>query len=149
MTKIEFVYKGINTLIQCNPNEQMKNVIEKFITKAEIKNPNSVYYLYKGEKINIDLKIENIITENDKIANEIKILVNLIEEPINTNSYQKSKYIICPKCQQHINLKINKYKISLFDCKNKHTKNNILLSEFENTQNIDISKIICDYMSIM
>ena len=36
------------------------------------------------------------------------------------------------------------YKISLFDCKNKHIKDNILLSQFENTQYIDESKIICE-----
>ena len=144
MTKIEFVYQGVNTLIQCNPNEQMKNVIEKFITKAEIKNPNSIYFLYKGDKFNNDLKVESMIKEDDKKANKIKILVNLIDEPANTNSYQQSKYIICPKCQQNINLKINKYKISLFDCINKHTTKFILLSEFENTQKIDLSKIICD-----
>ena len=39
---------------------------------------------------------------------------------------------------------MNEYKINLYDCKNRHRMNNILLNEFENTQYIDISKIICD-----
>ena len=33
-------------------------------------------------------------------------------------------------------------KKNLFDCKNNHNINNILLNEYEN--NIDISKIICN-----
>ena len=34
-----------------------------------------------------------MIKGDDKKINQIKILVNLIDEPINTKSYQKSKYI--------------------------------------------------------
>ena len=51
MITIEFVYKGISTWIQCNPNEQMKSVIGKFITKAKIQNPNSVYFYMKEIKL--------------------------------------------------------------------------------------------------
>ena len=39
---------------------------------------------------------------------------------------------------------IKDYKINLYDCKNGHRKENILLNEFEETQNIDLSNIICD-----
>ena len=39
---------------------------------------------------------------------------------------------------------MNDYKIYLYDCKNGHRKNNILLEEFENTQNINISEIVCN-----
>ena len=54
----------------------------------------------------------------------------------------KSKEIICPKCNENILIKIDNYKINLFNCKNNHNIDNILLNEYEN--NIDISKIICD-----
>ena len=36
------------------------------------------------------------------------------------------------------------YKIKLFDCKSKHNLENILLNEFEGTQNIDLAQIKCD-----
>ena len=36
------------------------------------------------------------------------------------------------------------YKIKLYDCKNGHNMENILLEEYENTQKIDTSKIICN-----
>ena len=53
-------------------------------------------------------------------------------------------YSICPECNENIKIKINDYKIYLYDCKNEHKIGSILLDEFDNTQYIDISKIICD-----
>ena len=34
--------------------------------------------------------------------------------------------------------------MNLYNCKNNHNINNILINEFENMEKIDISKIICD-----
>ena len=55
-----------------------------------------------------------------------------------------SKEVICPQCGKYILMDINNYKISLYGCENGHTKNDILLNEFENTQLINFSKITCD-----
>ena len=41
-------------------------------------------------------------------------------------------------------MKIKDYKISLFECKNGHKIDNLSFDEFEKTQNIDLSKIICN-----
>ena len=38
---------------------------------------------------------------------------------------------------------MNDYVINLYECKNKHDIDNIFLNEFDSTQNINISKIIC------
>ena len=57
-----------------------------------------------------------------------------------------SKDILCPKCGESIIIKINNYKISLFNCKNGHKVNNILLDEYKNLKknfNVEI-KYICD-----
>ena len=72
-----------------------------------------------------------------------KIYLNSITKKFNT-SIIKSKYIICPKCKENINFKIINYKICLYECKNKHRINNIIFNEFEKTQLLDISQIICD-----
>ena len=56
----------------------------------------------------------------------------------------QSKEIICPKCWENCKISIDDYKIKLFDCKNRHEINNILLSEFKNTQIIDETNIKCD-----
>jgi len=137
--QVKFLYKGGIILIQCNKNEKLKEIINKFELKI---GNNSVYYMYKGKIINKELKLEEIINEYDDI-NNINILVISIDEK-NSNYLIKSKYIICPECKENIKFKINDYKIKLYGCKNGHNIDNILLEEYENTQKIDISKIICN-----
>ena len=61
----------------------------------------------------------------------------------------KSKYIICPKCGENCRIKIENYKIKLFDCKNGHSINNILLDDYEDIMNVDLSKIICDKCKVI
>ena len=76
----------------------------------------------------------------------MNILVNEDDNPIKIENIIKSKEIIYPKCNENILIKIDNYKINLFNCKNNHNIDNILLNEYEN--NIDISKIICDNCKI-
>ena len=74
-----------------------------------------------------------------------------IEKNINLKKHyeKKSPDIICPECKENILIKIEDYKIKLYDCKNKHTyDSNILFKNFENTQYIDISKVLCNNCKI-
>ena len=50
----------------------------------------------------------------------------------------------CPKCFENCKIKIEDYNIQLYDCKNGHEINNILLREINNLQKIDESNIICN-----
>ena len=63
---------------------------------------------------------------------------------IDSRNSMKKRYIICPQCGEHSLISIKNYKISLYDCKNKHKNDNILLNEFAKTQNRDFSYIKCD-----
>ena len=45
MAEAIFNYEGINTTIQCDLNEKMKDIIDKFIIKIQNKE-NNLYYLY-------------------------------------------------------------------------------------------------------
>ena len=139
MLEIKFNYNGKIIPIQCNKNEKMKDIFDKI--EKEIKN-NSVYYLYQGNKINGELKLEEIINEDD--INNINIIIYNIDE---TNK-KKSKYVKCPKCLENIRIKFNDYKIKLYDCKNGHNIENISLEDYENMQKIDISKIICNICKV-
>jgi len=141
MAEVEFIYKGISINIVCNKNEKMKDICGRFINEAKA-NKNLIYYLYNGSKINEELTLENII--NNRNINKIKILANLINEEIRNSILIKSKDIICPECKENIRIKIEDYKIKLYECKNNHTINNIFLEKYEDTQYIDISKIICE-----
>ena len=142
MYKVEFIYQGKSIVIQCYLNERMEDIIVKFETKAEIEK-NIVYYLYNGEKMNKEIIIDKIINQNDRENKVMKIIVNEIEK-IEKDKYIISKNIICPECNENCRIKIEDYLIDLYDCKNKHNLYNISLDKFEETQKINISKIICE-----
>ena len=103
MIQVKFLYKGSIIPIQCNKNDNLKEIFNKLEIKIE---NNSVYYIYKGNQINKELKLEEIIGEDD--INNINILVNSIDE-INKNNLIKSKHIICPECKENMRIKINDY----------------------------------------
>ena len=140
MPSIEFNYNGNKIIIKCNKEDKIKDIINRYILKASI-DKNSVIFLYSGNKIDEELKLLEMIGNKE----EIKILVLDSKEDINENkSIIQLKYIICPLCKENIKYKLYDYKIYLYECKNGHKINNILLNEFEKTQYIDISKILCE-----
>ncbi len=65
-------------------------------------------------------------------------------EKVNNYNNIISKDIICRECKEKTLIKISNYKISMSNCKNGHNISDIKINEFENTQIIDISKIVCD-----
>jgi len=140
MITVEFIYNGNNSKIQCNENDKIKDVINKYTIKTSI-DKHSVTFLCSGNIIDEELKVLEVIGKDQK---EIKILVENSNDISKYKSIIKSKYIICPNCQENIKYKLNNYKIYLYECKNGHRKNNILFNEFEKTQLIDLSKIKCE-----
>ena len=46
-------------------------------------------------------------------------------------------------CKENIKLELIDYKVYLSECKNKHSFN-LLINEFEENQNIDLTKIKCN-----
>ena len=151
MTNVEFIYKGVKTIIQSKMNEKMKIISNNFINKAKI-NKDKIYFLCNGKKyteFNHNLKLEDIMNIEDKKINELHILV-YDHESNNTyvNDIIKSKEIICPNCKENTRMNIIDYRINLFECKNGHKIDNILLKEFENTQIINRKNIICDICKI-
>ena len=148
MSIVSFSYKGVVTMIQCNENEKMKDICIRFGIKVE-KDIKSLYFMYNGKTVDIELKYKDIINEMDKERNEMNILVEeLNKEEIKEENRILSKEIICPECKENVLINIDDYKMNLKECKNGHILNNILISEFESKQMIDISKIICDECKI-
>ena len=147
MAKVIFNYKGIETIIQCNINDKIKDIFKRYEAKIG-KDISKLLFLYNGNKINDNSILNEIINEEDKRRNIMNILVNENNETIINENIIISKEIICPKCYENILIKINEYKINLFNCKNNHNIDNILLNEYDNIEKIDISKIICDTCKI-
>ena len=136
MLKVIFNYKGIETVMQCQINETIEEVIKRYKLKIEI---NNEYYLYNGKILDKNNKIEEIINNEDKINNKMKIIVNDINED-NNNNMIEIKEIICPECNENVIININEYKIGM-KCNNNHY-HKILIKEYKNK--IDISKIKCN-----
>ena len=139
MVEVIFSYKGIDNVIQCNIHDLMKDIINKFIQKIS---KNDLYFIYNGENINKELSFIQHANEFDKKRNKMKILVYDNENNIIKENIEISKEFICPDCNDNILLKIKDYRVS-YECKNNHKKNSLLLSEYEDTQKADLTKILC------
>ena len=142
MVEVEFNFNDIKTIIQCNINEKMNDIYNKYIIKIG-KNINDIYFVYDGNKIqeNINNLTFNELANNiDKDRKKMNILVYDKNTNIEKNNKIKLKEIICNKCGENIKILIDNYKIKLYGCKNKHEINNISFEEFEKNQIIDDQK---------
>ena len=140
-----FNYEGINTSIQCNINNKMKDIINKFLVKIDKKEKNMhLYYLYNGNQINNELTFNEQANNYDKNRKKMNIIVTDNAQGKSDAKKVISKDIICPDCKENILIDIENFKINLHDCKNNHTINKILINRFEETQTINLSKIICE-----
>ena len=148
MINIEFDYNKEKILLQAKSNDIFRDVINKYLQKTLL-NPNDTYFIANGKKINQSGTVESHMSDIDKESNEIKILVQLIEdEEGKKNIIDKSKEIICPSCHEPCLISIENYKIKLFGCINNHIFNNIKIKDFPDTQKINISNIICNKCKI-
>ena len=153
MSQIEFVYEGTKTIIQCNSDEKFEDILKRFSLKTNI-NLDSVYFLYSGNSIeNKELTFHEMANNIDKERKQmnIQILDKANKEGGNNNqnnSIVKSKDIICPECGEICFISINDYKIRLYNCINEHDIDKIDLDEYNNTQQIDTAKIICNECEI-
>ena len=144
MSEVEFIFNGVKTTIQCKPNEKMKLICQKFKDKAKI-DTNDIFYFYDGKVgINEELTFEQTLNAEDKKRNKMNILVYESEMEVKEKDIIKSKNIICPECKENIKMDIIDYKINIYECKNGHKMENILLNEFEETQRIDRANIVCN-----
>ena len=146
MAEIIFIYEGINTIIQCENNDKMKDIIDKFLIKIENKE-NNLYYLYNGTKINYELTFNEQANDIDKNRKKMNIIVNKNEEDNNIIKEMISKEIVCPWCKQNILTDFVNFKINFHDCISNHNIN-IALNEFEKTQKINLNNIICNICKI-
>ena len=144
MAEVTFIYNGTTIVIHCNLDEKIKDICKRFKDKTNLGDKN-INYTYNGNLVlNEELKFEEIANLEDKNRKKMSFIVfdNLLE--IKDKEIIKSKEIICPECKENIRMNINEYKINLFKCKNGHNIENILLDEFEETQNINLTDIICN-----
>ena len=141
MLNISFNYNGLITKVQCNLNDKFQNVIQLLKQKIEI-DIQKVLFLYNGNKVDKTLTLNELANQNDKESKEMSVLI--VGNTVIKEKEIKQREITCPKCYETILFNFKDYKINLFDCINNHKINNILLNEFENMLNMNLSNIICN-----
>ena len=141
MPTITFLYGKKEVNIQCDKNENMEIVTEKFCQELNILKRN-IKFLYNGTALNMDC------TEDDIILNKENKKLIIVEDNFTKNEnkdiFVNSKIIICPECYESASISMEDYLISISNCKNGHKINNIPLDEFENSQKINMKKIFCN-----
>lgn len=143
MAQVEFNYNNAITIIQCNMQDKMFNIIQKFLLKCQ-KKLDDIFFLYDGQTLGKEKTFKEQANEMDKIRKKMNVIVKDKHVEQKALILEKSKYVICPECNECTRIIMRDNKISLYECKNGHRKDNILFNEFEKTQYINLSKIVCD-----
>ena len=142
--KVNFQYRGNKIIIQCRGYEKMKDIAGRFKTKIGLKS-NDLIFLCHGTNLNLENTFNEEIKDEDKKNNQINVVVENNDDSLDDNKETiKAQNIICPICKENCRMCIINYKIILFECKNGHKTNNILLEEFDNKQQISEYLITCD-----
>ena len=146
MAEAIFNYNGINTIIQCEMNEKLKDIIDRFLIKKENKE-NNLYYIYNGTKINYELTFNEQANDIDKNRKQMNIIVTKSLDDKDNIKEILSKDVICPECKENTIIDFVNFHAYFHDCKSNH---NIIktLNEFEQTQKINMNKIICNKCNI-
>ena len=143
--KLIFILEGRGLEISGKPDDMVKELLLKYSAKIS-KDLKELIFLCRGNDLNPNQKLKDIIQPNEENASEIKILVYEKNVKKEENKLIKSKYIICPTCKKNCVIKMHNYKISLEECDENHSSTNILLEkidDYNNTQLINQSNIIC------
>ena len=139
-SEIIFIYKGYEVPIQCNPGEKMKNIMERLYTKINV-TKNDIYALHNGQLLNEEINEDQIPkNQNNK---KIILVYKYTDTTINNKVTKTSNEVICPICKEICLIEIKDYKITLYNCKKGHNSN-IFIKEFNESQNINLSDIICN-----
>ena len=141
-----FIFNKEKIIIECSIENYFNDICNIFIKKKNVKN-NEIIFLFKGKKVNQNIKINKYINKEDLKYNKIRIFCIQIKQKSKENLlYNKnnSKEIICPECGEICKIKFDDYKIIFYECKNNHTLKNIEFENFIESQNIGKSKIKCN-----
>ena len=114
-----FTLDGIDLPIQCNENDIMKDICQKYSNKIK-RSINSLVFLYGGSQLKFNLKFKEAI--NDKESNDMKVLVY---------SNENEQGYICSRCGENIKL-------------NKEIIDNIILSINNLKETIDSAKLMLE-----
>ena len=65
MVKVELIFNGTKTDIQCNENERLETILNRFCIKAE-KNKGELRFLYGGNIVEENKTFNEVANSDDK-----------------------------------------------------------------------------------
>ena len=65
MASVKFIFNGLETVIQCLNQDKMIDICNKFASKIQI-DINSIYFIYGGNQINLELTFDKQINSKNK-----------------------------------------------------------------------------------
>ena len=144
MTTVEFILNSVPTIIQCNPDDTMMSICQKFASKIQ-KNVSDIFFLYNGGPIDLQSTFNEQASKLDIENQRMKILAQALTDASSPTEkiLTESKDIVCPECGELCFFHLRDHKVSLVGCKQGHKEENIALSDIEETQMIDESTIVC------
>ena len=141
MTSLIFVYQCTEINIPCEENEELDSIIQRFCSHVQSNKENFIF-------ICDDQIINEKITFNQIPPNQDNKKIIFVKDISNINKprdiIMKPNLIICPTCKESASISMDGYKISISDCKNGHIFDKINIKDFNNTQLLNLSKILCD-----
>ncbi len=140
VVNIKFIYfKNVYEELK-KENEKIINVLQNYSVKMKEKFENLHFY-YKG----IKLKLDKELTIKDLNPNG-KVTLIVIDLKNKNQKFLETKQIICPICKNiELSLfKLSEDKITLSNCKEKHTIENLDFNQFLETQNLNKDNITCE-----
>ena len=146
MAEAIFNYEENETIIKCNIDSKMKDIINDYLKKIK-RSQNDFYYIYDNSEVYDEFTFFEQANEFDKIRKRMNIIVNKIHENKEIND-MSSKEIICPECHENTLLNFKDFYFNLYGCKKNHKINNLTLYKFEESQKFDSSKFICNQCKI-
>ena len=63
--KVIFTLDGVDLSIQCNYNDVMKDICQRYVNKIK-RDKNTLIFLYGGSQLNFNLKFKDIITDKER-----------------------------------------------------------------------------------
>lgn len=147
MSHATFIYNSQFISIQCNSNDKMKEICQKFVIKIGENDINNFVFLYNGNKINFELTFsQQMINFENEENNMMVILVYNTNDPMvnqieNINTVQNNQCLKQEKKNNNENVGIGLV-FRTYDSKNE--KNFVLIS-IQCMSNDKVSEVIQKY----
>ena len=94
MFKIIFEFESEKVTIQCKKNEKFEEIIKRYLNTIKRDNNNSLLFIYRANIINKNLKVEEVVNEEDKNKGIANVLVFSLEKNIENENEGNNLNII-------------------------------------------------------